>query len=108
MVFRFRVARPEGLRRAWRRRGRPPTPFAKRQGVPHNLSLEWKRPMGKLPFPRCIAAAALAILSVASIGVGQAPTGKSAFAFRDVGDETGLFPHLAGIRGHGVAWGDTR
>jgi len=29
-----------------------------------------------------------------------------AFIFRDVGDECGLFPHLAGIRGHGAAWGD--
>ncbi len=28
------------------------------------------------------------------------------FVFRDVGDETGLFPHVAGIRGHGAAWGD--
>src|SRR3954468_22248960 len=28
------------------------------------------------------------------------------FVFRDVGDETGAFPHLGGIRGHGAAWGD--
>jgi hypothetical protein len=28
------------------------------------------------------------------------------FVFRDVGDETGALPHLAGIRGHGAAWGD--
>ncbi len=28
------------------------------------------------------------------------------FSFRDVGDETGLFPHVAGIAGHGVGWGD--
>src|SRR5262245_30153907 len=28
------------------------------------------------------------------------------FAFRDVGDEVGLFPHIAGIKGHGAAWGD--
>ena len=28
------------------------------------------------------------------------------FAFRDVGDETGLFPHVAGIAGHGAGWGD--
>ena len=28
------------------------------------------------------------------------------FVFRDVGDETGAFPALAGIRGHGAAWGD--
>src|SRR5438094_9262145 len=28
------------------------------------------------------------------------------FVFRDVGDAAGIFPHLAGIRGHGAAWGD--
>src|SRR5688572_4537924 len=28
------------------------------------------------------------------------------FVFRDAGDEAGLFPHVAGIRGHGAAWGD--
>jgi len=28
------------------------------------------------------------------------------FVFRDVGDEAGIFPHVAGIRGHGAAWGD--
>jgi hypothetical protein len=28
------------------------------------------------------------------------------FVFRDVGDETGLFPHVGGLRGHAAAWGD--
>jgi hypothetical protein len=28
------------------------------------------------------------------------------FVFRDVGDEAGVFPHVAGIRGHAAAWGD--
>src|SRR6185295_14815731 len=28
------------------------------------------------------------------------------FVFRDAGDAVGLFPHVAGIRGHGAAWGD--
>ena len=28
------------------------------------------------------------------------------FVFKDVGDEAGVFPHVAGLRGHGVAWGD--
>jgi len=28
------------------------------------------------------------------------------FIFRDAGDETGLFPHVATIRGHGAGWGD--
>jgi len=31
---------------------------------------------------------------------------KLPFAFRDAGDDAGLFPALAGIRGHGAAWGD--
>ncbi|HEY7155181.1 MAG TPA: CRTAC1 family protein [Gemmataceae bacterium] len=30
----------------------------------------------------------------------------SPFVFRDMGDEAGVFPHLAGIRGHAAAWGD--
>jgi hypothetical protein len=28
------------------------------------------------------------------------------FVFKDVAEEAGLFPHIAGIRGHGAAWGD--
>ncbi len=28
------------------------------------------------------------------------------FLFRDAGDDAGLFPHVAGVRGHGAAWGD--
>jgi len=28
------------------------------------------------------------------------------FSFRDVGDEAGLFPHVAKIAGHGAMWGD--
>ena len=40
-----------------------------------------------------------------------APSDSSAaspypFVFRDVGDEAGVFPHVAGIRAHAVAWGD--
>jgi hypothetical protein len=31
---------------------------------------------------------------------------KYAFIFRDVGDEAGLFPHVAGMRGHAAGWGD--
>jgi hypothetical protein len=31
---------------------------------------------------------------------------KVPFVFRDAGDDSGLFPALAGIRGHGAAWGD--
>jgi hypothetical protein len=36
----------------------------------------------------------------------SAPPGQYPFAFRDTGDEAGLFPGIAGIRGHGAAWGD--
>ncbi len=28
------------------------------------------------------------------------------FVFQDIGKESGLFPHVAGIRGHAAAWGD--
>ena len=31
---------------------------------------------------------------------------KPAFVFRDVAEEAGILPTLAGIRGHGAAWGD--
>ena len=31
---------------------------------------------------------------------------KSTFLFRDVAEETGLWPHVAGIAGHGTGWGD--
>ena len=36
----------------------------------------------------------------------SAPYVYGQFVFRDVGDDAGLFPNLAGIRGHGAAWGD--
>lgn len=32
--------------------------------------------------------------------------GEDLFRFRDVGNEAGLFPHVGGIAGHGVGWGD--
>lgn len=53
--------------------------------------------------PTLIAVALLAGLAAAD------PPGKPSaypFAFKDVGEEAGLFPHLTGIRGHGAAWGD--
>jgi len=52
---------------------------------------------------------------LASAGAGPAPEDDSggpgqlaghSFVFRDVGDEAGLFPAVAGIRGHGAGWGD--
>src|SRR5262245_5685979 len=54
-------------------------------------------------------AAWLLPLTLAGAGALAAEPGKPAaypFAFRDVGDEAGVLPHVAGIRGHGVAWGD--
>jgi hypothetical protein len=45
--------------------------------------------------------ALLALAVASSFGRAEYP-----FVFRDVGDETGAFPHLGGIRGHGAAWGD--
>jgi len=41
----------------------------------------------------------LAIVALAGAQAGP-------FAFRDVGEEAGLLPALAGIQGHGAAWGD--
>jgi len=43
------------------------------------------------------------ILVVVYVSIARA---EYPFAFKDVGDEAGVFPHVAGIRGHGVAWGD--
>ena len=46
--------------------------------------------------------------ALVALGVG-ANAGQAAdypFVFNDVGDEAGLFPHVAGIRGHAAAWGD--
>jgi hypothetical protein len=52
------------------------------------------------------AAIALAVI-LATWGQGQSSDGPaSSFIFKDVGDETGLFPHVGGIRGHAAAWGD--
>src|SRR5207237_1211503 len=35
-----------------------------------------------------------------------APPPQTQFTFRDVGDEVGLYPDVAGIAGHAAAWGD--
>src|SRR5262249_5459405 len=53
-----------------------------------------------------VAAGAVAVLLPGSTGSGQGPGPRQAFTFRDVGEEASVFPHLAGIRGHGAAWGD--
>lgn len=50
---------------------------------------------------------ALALVGFFATTVDSAePQTKSAFAFRDVGEELGLFPALTGIYGHGAGWGD--
>ena len=54
------------------------------------------------------AARFLGVLAVMGMLTTFAPAQekKHAFTFRDVGEETGLFPAVGGIRGHGAAWGD--
>jgi hypothetical protein len=47
-----------------------------------------------------------ALVLAAAIPVSAAEPPRTTFTFRDVGDEAGLFPHVAGIAGHGVGWGD--
>src|SRR5262245_22315365 len=49
--------------------------------------------------------AAVAVVFPASTATAADPP-KTAFTFRDVGDEAGLFPHVGGIAGHGVGGGD--
>jgi hypothetical protein len=55
-----------------------------------------------------ILAASLVASLVATGALLRAEEGSAdcPFVFRDVGDEAGIFPHLAGIRGHAAAWGD--
>src|SRR5436189_5906103 len=48
----------------------------------------------------------VAVLPALGVGKGAAPGNDYPFVFKDVGEETGLFPHVAGIRGHAAAWGD--
>ena len=46
------------------------------------------------------------VLAAVAAVVPADPPVSDPFVFRDVGDEAGLYPGVAGIRGHGVAWGD--
>lgn len=48
--------------------------------------------------------ALVGLLGLVALAPAQENQGK--FVFRDVGQEAGLFPAIAGIRGHGAAWGD--
>ncbi|HYE21876.1 MAG TPA: CRTAC1 family protein [Tepidisphaeraceae bacterium] len=52
-----------------------------------------------------VAAPLLALSLTPLLRAADAPQ-KHAFTFRDVGDDAGLFPHVAGIRGHAAGWGD--
>lgn len=45
-------------------------------------------------------------LGLIALLAGPAFAADQPFSFRDVGDEAGLFPSVAGIAGHGVVWGD--
>jgi hypothetical protein len=56
--------------------------------------------------PSWLAAAGLAIVAIVPSQPAPAHAQQSAFVFRDVGREAGLFPHVAGIAGHAVCWGD--
>ena len=48
----------------------------------------------------------LAALTLLALGGNLAPAAEYPFVFKDVGDAAGVFPHVAGIRGHAAAWGD--
>ncbi len=52
------------------------------------------------------AAILLACASVTQTQPASKDRPKSAFVFRDTAEETGLWPHVAGIAGHGAGWGD--
>lgn len=45
------------------------------------------------------------VLLATTVGA-WAAADEEGFIFRDVGDKMGIFPHMAGIRGHAAAWGD--
>src|SRR6185295_8380654 len=45
-------------------------------------------------------------IAVGLIALVAAARAQQPLVFKDAGDEAGLFPHVAKIAGHGVAWGD--
>src|SRR5262249_21514520 len=53
-----------------------------------------------------LAALAVTFCATDTTPGGDEPKKAPAFVFRDVGDEVGLYPHVAGIAGHAAAWGD--
>lgn len=48
----------------------------------------------------------MCLLTIAASARADDAPKKYPFAFKDAGDEAGLFPHVAGILGHGCGWGD--
>src|SRR5688500_15992351 len=54
----------------------------------------------------CVVLATLFLVSLLPGEDRKKPEADYPFAFRDVAEEAGLFPHVAGIKGHGAAWGD--
>jgi hypothetical protein len=46
------------------------------------------------------------LLLAAALLAAPARAADDPFVFKDVGDDAGIFPHVAGIRGHAAAWGD--
>ena len=62
--------------------------------------------MCSIPVLRSVLVACLVLgaLGLALPAADKPPA--TAFTFRDVGDEAGLFPHVARIAGHGAGWGD--
>ena len=64
-----------------------------------------ERPIGGLG--RLVAGTmAVHAVAVAPTVREEARASAPALTFRDVSEERGLFPYVAGIRGHGAAWGD--
>src|SRR5262249_23680215 len=60
---------------------------------------------GGLTMPKLIGLLTVATLAALSLA-GSADAADYPFVFKDVGDDAGVIPHVAGIRGHGVAWAD--
>lgn len=57
-------------------------------------------------FRTCLAAGVLAVLLSAVFLCETTPAAEPVFKFRDVAQEAGILPTLAGIHGHGAGWGD--
>ncbi len=58
------------------------------------------------PHPLSIRRIPVRLVTVLATMAGLSPAPASDFVFRDAGDDAGLFPDVAGIQGHGAAWGD--